>query len=96
MLKNFVATTVKDADVTVCSAESGTELSIMSIMVNGGENGGEIHLNFSTGFTAGFSVSAHDVIILDNKINLPNGASFVVNASEDGLKIMVSAAELTV
>ena len=76
MLKNFVANTTENSDVTVCTASSGTELSIMSIMLNGGENGGEVTLNFSTGFSAGFSVDAGDTIVLDNKINMPAGASF--------------------
>ena len=96
MLKNFAATTVENSDVTVCTAASGTELSIMDIMINGGENGGEITLNFSTGFSAGFSVDAGDTITLDDKINLPTGASFTVNATASGIKVMVSAAELAV
>ena len=96
MLKNFVATTTENSDVTVCSAGEGTELSIMSIMLNGGENGGEITLNFSTGFSAGFTIDAGDTIVLDNKINLPAGASFSVNAAVSGIKVMVSAAELAV
>ena len=96
MLKNFVATTTENSDVTVCSAGEGTELSIMSIMLNGGENGGEITLNFSTGFSAGFAIDAGDTIVLDNKINLPAGASFSVNAAVSGIKVMVSAAELAV
>ncbi len=96
MLKNFVANTTENSDVTVCTASSGTELSIMSIMMNGGENGGEVTLNFSTGFSAGFTIDAGDTIVLDNKINLPTGASFTVNATASGVKIMVSAAELAV
>ena len=96
MLKNFVATTTENSDVTVCSAGEGTELSIMSIMLNGGENGGEITLNFSTGFSAGFTIDAGDTIVLDNKINLPAGAGFSVNAAVSGIKVMVSAAELAV
>ena len=96
MLKNFVATTVENSDVTVCTAASGTELSIMDIMINGGENGGDITLNFSTGFTCAFTITAYDTITLDDKINLPSGASFSVNSTASGMKVMVSAAELTV
>lgn len=96
MLKNFVVTAVENSDVTVCTAASGTELSIMSIMLNGGENGGEIALNFSTGFSAGFTIDSGDTIVLDNKINLPTGASFTVNATASGIKVMASAAELAV
>lgn len=96
MLKNFVATTVENSDVTVCTASSGTELSIMDIMINGGENGGEITLNFSTGFSAGLAIEAENTITLDDKINLPTGASFSVNATASGIKVMVSAAELAV
>ena len=96
MLKNFVATTVENSDVTVCTASSGTELSIMSIMLNGGENGGDVTLNFSTGFTCSFTLDAYDTVVLDNKINLPTGASFTVNATASGIKVMVSAAELAV
>ena len=68
----------------------------MSIMLNGGENGGEVTLNFSTGFSAGFTIDAGDTIVLDNKINLPAGAGFSVNAAVSGIKVMVSAAELAV
>lgn len=96
MLKNFVVTTVANSDVTVCSAASGKELCIASVMINGGNSGGEITLAFSTGFTAAFTVDAHDIIILDNKINIPEGASFTVNAATDGMKVMVSAAEFEV
>lgn len=96
MLKNFVATTTENSEVTVCTASSGTELSIMSIMLNGGENGGDVTLNFSTGFSTGFTIDAGDTIVLDNKINLPAGAGFSVNAAVSGIKVMVSAAELAV
>ena len=96
MLKNFAATTTENSDVTVCTAASGTELSIMSIMLNGGEDGGEVTLNFSTGFSAGFTIDSGDTIVLDNKINLPAGASFTVNATASGIKVMASAAELAV
>ena len=96
MLKNFAATTTENSDVTVCTASSGTELSIMSIMLHGGENGGDVTLNFSTGFSAGFTIDSGDTIVLDNKINLPTGASFTVNATASGIKVMVSAAELAV
>ena len=96
MLKNFVVTTVENSEVTVCSAGEGTELSIMSIMLNGGENGGDVTLNFSTGFSSGFTIDAGDTIVLDNKINLPTGASFTVNATTSGIKVMASAAELAV
>jgi hypothetical protein len=68
----------------------------MSILLNGGENGGEVTLNFSTGFSAGFTIDAGDTIVLDNKINLPAGASFSVNATASGIKVMVSAAEMAV
>lgn len=96
MLKNFVATTTENSDVTVCSAGAGTELSVMSIIINGGENGGDITLNFSTGFSMGFTISAEDSITLDDKINLPTGESFSVNANATGIRVMVSAAELAV
>ena len=96
MLKNFVVSTVANSDVTVCSATTGKELCISSIMINGGDNGGEITLAFSTGFNAVFTVDAHDIIILDNKITIPEGASFTVNATTDGMKVMVSAAEFEV
>ena len=96
MLKNFVSTTVENSDVTVCTASSGTELSIMSIMLNGGETGGDVTLNFSTGFTCSFTLDAYDTVVLDNKINLPTGANFSVNATASGIKVMVSAAELAV
>ena len=96
MLKNFVATTTADSEVLVCSAGSGRELSIMSIMMNGGENGGDVTLIFSTGFTCGFTIDAEDTIVLDNKINLPTGTNLKVNSTTDGVKVMVSAAELTV
>ena len=96
MLKNFVATTTAESDITICSADSGKELTIMSIMMNGGENGGDVTLKFSTGFTCGFTIDAEDTIVLDNKINLPTGTNLKVNSATDGVKIMVSAAELTV
>ena len=96
MLKNFVATTTAESDITICSAGSGKELTIMSIMINGGENGGDVTLKFSTGFSAGFTVNTEDTIVLDNKICLPSGSNLKVNCTTDGVKIMVSAAELTV
>lgn len=96
MLKNYVATTVENADVTVCTADAGKELTIMSIMINGGENGGDITLKFSTGFEAGFTIDADDTIVLDNKICLPSGTNLKVNCTTAGVKVMVSAAELAV
>jgi hypothetical protein len=94
MLKNYVATSVANSDVTVCSVASGKELSIMSVVINGGADGGDITLKYPGGFTAAFTIAAGDTIFLDTKVNLPSGASFAINATSDGIKVMASAAEL--
>lgn len=94
MLKNFVAKSTANTDVTVCTAAEGKELSIMSVMINGGANGGDITLKYPNGFTAGFTIAAEDTIFIDTKVNLPPDTSLAINATAAGISVMASAAEL--
>lgn len=96
MLKSYTQTTTASTTHTLCTAETGKELSIMSIMINGGENGGTVEFMLSTGFTFAFSIDAVDVVTIDSKINIPAGASLSAVADADGIQICVSAAELEV
>ena len=96
MLKNYTITTTAETESIVCTAAEGKELNIMSIVINGGADGGDIKLSFSTGFEMSFSVDSEDTIILDNKMNLVTGDTLAVTASASGMKVFVSAAELAV
>ena len=96
MLKNYVSTTTKDTEITLCTPSDGCEISVLSIIMNGGENGGTVKLSLSNGFDYSFSLDAQDVVILDNKLNLPNGVSLKATADAHGGKICVSAAEMEV
>lgn len=93
MLKNYVVTTSANTSAIICMASGDMELAISSIVLNGGANGGEVTLSFSTGFEIPLSIAAGDVIVLDNKMNLPGGTNLSVKATTDGIKVMVSANE---
>lgn len=93
MLKNYTLVTTANEEATVCTAASSKELSVLSIMLNGGENGGEITLKIGT-FDFSFSIAENDVVVLDNKLTLTSGQSLTVLATTAGIKVFVSAAEL--
>lgn len=96
MLKSYTHTTAASTSATICTAETGKELTIMSIMLNGGDTGGTITFTLSSGFTFAFSLDAKDIVVLDHKINLPTGTNLSVTADAAGIQVCVSAAELEV
>jgi hypothetical protein len=95
MLNNFTFILNENQETTICQASSTKELTILSIMMNGGENGGEIKLMIGN-FDMSFTIAADDTIVLDHKIVIAAGQSLKAISISSGIKISVSVAELDV
>lgn len=94
MLNNYTHVTVAaDQEYTLCSAAEGKEITVLSLMINGGTNGSDITISvgdYSMEFTAG----EDDIIVLDHKIVITTESPLVVKASAIGVKFSASVAEL--
>lgn len=90
MLQNFTATSTADTAVTIIPAQSN-ELLLLSLFLNGGENGGDVTITYPNGFTAGFTIAAEDTILLDSQVAIPAGSTLSFTASDAGIKAMASA-----
>jgi hypothetical protein len=93
MLNNYTYVLSNEVEQVVCQASQNKELTILSIMINGGSDGGEIKLLINN-FDMTFTVASEDTIILDHKIALGSGQSLKALSVGDGIKISVSVAEL--
>ena len=98
MLNNYTYTTTSsDATTaaTLCAAAEGKEITVLSIMINGGEEGGDITLMIDN-YKMAFTIAAEDTIVLDHKIVVVKDKPLQVTASTAGIKLCVSVAELDV
>jgi chorismate synthase len=93
MLNNYTHILANEVEQIICQAAQNKELTILSIMINGGSNGGEIKLLIDN-FDMSFTIAVEDTIILDHKIALASGQSLKAISVGDGIKISVSVAEL--
>lgn len=89
MLQNFTATSTANSTVNIIPSQSN-ELLLLSLYLNGGENGGNVTINFPNGFTAKFTIEAEDTVALDSKIAIPAGSVLSFNADAAGIKAMAS------
>ena len=90
MLENFTAISTADTAVTIIPAQPN-ELLLMSLYLNGGDDGGDVTITYPNGFTAGFSVAARDIIILDSQVTMPAGSTLSFTATASGIRAMASA-----
>jgi hypothetical protein len=94
MLNNYTYTvTTADTDYELCSAAKGKELTVLSIMINGGEEGGDVTISIGD-YQMAFTIAKEDTIVLDHKIVVTNSFPMKVKASAAGIKLCVSVAEL--
>ena len=90
MLQNFTATSAANSSVTIIPAQAN-ELLLLSLYLNGGENGGDVTVTYPNGFTAVFTIAAEDTIVLDSQVAIPAGSTLSFTASAAGVKAMASA-----
>lgn len=94
MLNNYTYTvTTADEVYELCSAANNKELTVLSIMINGGEAGGDVTISIGD-YQMAFTIAKEDTIVLDHKIVVVSGFPLKVKASAAGIKLSVSVAEL--
>lgn len=99
-LKNYIAETVNEGSVTVVETEENQTLLLTSITINGGSEGGEIKLTITNNstdipFEMSFTVDTNDVMIIDSKMTITQRSKMLAEASNPGMRVMVSAAEFS-
>ncbi len=95
-LKNYNHTTVKNVAHTLCTADTGREIAIVSLLVSAGFDAGTLTVQVKDGGSVVFEMAIalaepYDAALIDSKIFLPAGYSLVVIGDEDGLTVMASA-----
>ena len=90
MLQNFTAVTVADTEVSIIP-EQANELLLLSLYLNGGENGGDVTVTYPNNFTAGFTIAAEDTIVIDTQVAIPSGSTLSFTADSSGIRAMASA-----
>ena len=90
MLQNFTATSTANSSVDIIPAQPN-ELLLLSLYLNGGENGGDVTVTYPNNFTAGFTIAAEDTIVIDTQVAIPAGGILSFTADNSGIKAMASA-----
>ena len=91
MLKQMTYHTTADTELVLCDASQGSqEFVLVSILISGGDNGGNITLKIDD-FDALFTVGANDTISVSWPIVVPAGSKLIAIATGDGMKVSVSA-----
>lgn len=83
--------TTADTELVLCDAsQESQEFLLVSILISGGDNGGNITLRIGA-FDAWFTVGANDTIAISWPIAVPAGSKLIAIATADGMKVSVSA-----
>ena len=92
MLKSYVVNSVANEEVQICGTRDGIDLTIMSVLVNGGEEGGNFTLKLGD-YQEKYTLDADDTMVLDHKIMLGADQTYSIIAEVNGISVCVSAVE---
>lgn len=94
MLKSYIGKTIANELVTLCGTRKDKDLTIMSLLINGGEEGGDFTLSIGD-YQEKYSIDAENTVAFDHKIMLGPEQSLTVLGQIDGVTFCVSAIEST-
>ena len=95
-LQNYNHVTVADTPFTLCTAATGHEIAVVSILASAGATPGNLTITVNNGTSDIYTVvlafaEAYNAAFLDSKIFLPAGYLLKVAGSVDGISVMASA-----
>ena len=98
--KNYTLTTAAGTQQTLCTADSTTDIAIVSIQVYGGSQGGTVTFTKKLGASQIFKfvlpVKAQETVAIDHKIFVPAGYTYTATGSASGMQICANAMQMTV
>lgn len=96
MSQRFTVQTVADSTVDICQAPADKIYTIISILIDGGENGGEVAFQFDNGpVVMRYSISAYDVVHLSElNLNVNSSETLKVTGVSDGVTVSVSVLDM--
>lgn len=96
MSERFTVQTIADSTIDICQAPSDKIYTIISILIDGGENGGEVAFQFDNSpIVMRYSISAYDVVHLSElNLNINPDEMMKVTGSSDGVTVSVSVLDM--
>lgn len=96
MSQRFTVQTTADSTVNICTAPADKIFTVISVIIDGGENGGELAFSFDNGAPMmRYSISSYDVVHLSElNLNINHGEVFKVTGTTDGVTVSVSVLDM--
>ena len=92
MIKTFTKILEPGVLATLAAPDYGKDLTIMTMLVNGGEEGGSFTLSIDD-YQEKYTIGAENTVIFDHKIMLTSGQSLSALSEVGGIKFYISAVE---